>query len=170
MPLRPLALLAVAVLALGAAGCGAGATKTVTAPGTTATSPRTGLTAAQTAQLQIVRNWANLLRAGRADRAARTFSLPAQVANGGPKFALTTRPEVVFFNQTLPCGAKVVGAVPAAHGFLRVSFLLTERTGGEGACGSGAGQTAQTLVRVVDGHITDWLRAPDPVDGPTTDV
>ena len=72
-----------------------------------------------------------------------------------------------FFNRTLPCGAKLIGTEPAAHGFLIATFRLTERPG-RGECGSGTGETARTAFRVRGGRITDWLRVGDVESAPET--
>ena len=72
-----------------------------------------------------------------------------------------------FFNRTLPCGAKVIDAEPAAHGFFIVTFRLTERPG-PGSCGAGTGETARTAFRVRDDLITDWLRVQDVESAPGT--
>ena len=110
--------------------------------------------------VRVVRAWANTLRRGDIRGASRYFALPSLVANGTAPIRLTTRAEVRFFNRTLPCGAKVIAAEPAPHGFFIVTFRLTERPG-KGECGAGTGGTARTAFRVRKKHITDWLRVPD---------
>jgi hypothetical protein len=117
--------------------------------------------------VRVVRGWADTLRRGDVRGAARYFALPAIVSNGTRPIRLDTRPAVRFFNRTLPCGAKVVGAEPAAKGFFIVTFRLTERPG-PGSCGSGTGETARTAFRVRDDLITDWLRVQDIESAPGT--
>jgi hypothetical protein len=138
----------VTALALGAAACGGGGD-------------------ADPADVRIVRAWANTLRRGDVSAAARYFAIPSLVSNGTPPIKLETRAEAEFFNQTLPCGAKLIDADPAPHGFFIATFRLTERPG-PGDCGSGAGETARTAFRVRDEHITDWLRVRDIASAPET--
>src|SRR4051812_27260989 len=59
-------------------------------------------------QVRVIRRWADLLRHGRVTAASRMFTLPAVVANPGPRFQLGTRAELQFFNRTLPCGGRLV--------------------------------------------------------------
>jgi hypothetical protein len=113
----------------------------------------------------IVRDWADTLRHGDVRGAARYFARPSLVSNGTSPIRLKTRADAVYFNRTLPCGAVVIDAEAAPHGFVIVRFRLTERPG-KGSCGGGAGGTARVAFRVRKGHITDWLRVPDAA--PTT--
>ena len=114
-----------------------------------------------------MREWADTLRDGDVRGAARYFALPSLVANGTGPIKLETRAEVEFFNRTLPCGAELIGAEPAPHGFFIATFRLTERPG-RGRCGSGTGETARTAFRVRDELITDWLRVQDVESAPET--
>ena len=117
------------------------------------------------ADVRVVRGWADTLRRGDVRGAARYFALPSTVSNGTAPIRLATRPAIRFFNRTLPCGAKVIGAEPAANGFFIVTFRLTERPG-PGSCGSGTGETARTAFRVRDDLITAWLRVQDVESAP----
>lgn len=107
-----------------------------------------------------MRAWADALRAGHVDQATRLFAVPALVANGGPPVKLTTRAEIRFFNESLPCGARVASTERGPRGFTIVTFVLTERPGG-GDCRGGVGSTARTAFRIRNGRITDWLRVED---------
>ena len=89
------------------------------------------------------------------------------MANGTSPLKLETRAAAEFFNRTLPCGATLIDAEPAPHGFFIATFRLTERPG-LGRCGSGTGETARTAFRVRDGRITEWLRVQDIPDAPET--
>ena len=157
-----------AALAVGVAACGGGGDddrNKLTTPGVTRdraepAEPTEQRPKADPAGVRVVRAWANTLRRGDIRGAARYFALPSLVANGTTPIKLTTRAEVRFFNRTLPCGAKVIAAEPAPHGFFIVTFRLTERPG-KGECGGGTGGTARTAFRVRKKHITDWLRVPD---------
>jgi len=108
----------------------------------------------------IVRRWADTLRRGDVAAAAKFFAVPSFVANGGPPAHLTTHAAIIDFNRSLPCGARLVRADRAHHGFVIATFVLTERPG-PGTCGSGTGATARTAFRVKNGLITDWLRVQD---------
>jgi limonene-1,2-epoxide hydrolase len=139
MRLRPLLLL----LALAAAGCGGADEKP---------PPR-----AEPRPENVVRAWADALARGDIDAATDRFAVPAIVANGTPEIRLETRDEVRFFNDTLPCGGRVVGT-RRRDGFVIATIRLTNRPGGD--CGSGAGNTAKTAFQVRDGKIVRWLRVP----------
>lgn len=161
------ALLAL-VLLLGLGGtlgaCGGdddGARAGETATGTTELPPARGPTARiEPGAEEVVRRWADTLRRGDVDGAAELFGLPAVVANGTRPVTLTTRGQLRIFNRSLPCGAVLIDAEPAAHGFVVATFRLTERPGA-GSCGSGTGNTARTAFRVQDGLIVYWLRVSD---------
>jgi hypothetical protein len=125
-----------------AAGCGSSAP-----PGAATPTPVPGG--------DVVRAWSDALRHGDVDAATDRFAIPAVVANGTPEIQLKTRAEVRFFNQTLPCGSRVTGIVPH-HGALIVSFVLTDRPGGN--CGDGVGKPARVAMVVRGGRIVRWLR------------
>ncbi len=162
---RCLCIIALAA-ALGVAGCGAGHGSPATSAPAGAKPPGGTPPASGPATL-VVRAWADALRRGDVTAATRYFAVPARVANGGPPVRLRSRAEVRFFNETLPCGAKVIASEPATHDFIIVTFVLTERPGG-GGCGSGVNKTARTAFRVRNGRITDWLRVQDLPPGPVT--
>jgi hypothetical protein len=161
---------ATAALAVGGCGgdggkpLGSGAAEQRSAPTKEPAEPAPSV---DPADVRVVREWADTLRRGDIRGAARYFALPSVVANGTAPIKLTTPAEARFFNRTLPCGAKVIGTEPAPHGFFIATFRLTERPGA-GECGSGTGETARTAFRVVDEHITDWLRVQDVESAPET--
>jgi limonene-1,2-epoxide hydrolase len=111
----------------------------------------------------VVRAWSDALRRGDIDAATDLFALPAVVANGTPDLRLKTRDEARAFNASFPCGSRVTEVVEH-HGVLVVTFVLTERPGGE--CGSGAGHSARAALEVRDGRITGWHRLDLQTDGP----
>jgi hypothetical protein len=176
---------ALAALVLGTAACGGGddddggdrpraaatatASATATPDATTEpeSTPQPESSPPDPADVRIVRDWADTLRAGHVRAAARFFALPSLVSNGTPPIKLETRAEAEFFNRTLPCGAKLIDTAPAPRGFFIATFLLTERPG-PGECGSGTGETARTAFRVRDDQITDWLRVQDIESAPDT--
>jgi limonene-1,2-epoxide hydrolase len=144
--------LLVGLLAL--SGCGSSTKSTV--PG-----------GADTDAVRVIQDWANELRAGDVQAASDRFQVPAVVQNGTPPLRLTDRQEVVAFNESLPCGAKLTEATMTGK-FTIATFELTERPG-PGECGSGVGETAKTAFVIHDGHITEWRRVADINQGtPTT--
>ena len=121
------------------------------------TGPVTG------AERAVVRGWADALRRGDVERAARYWSVPAIAANGGQPFRLVTRRAVRQFNEGLTCGAKLE-SVERDRNYLLATFVLTSRRDRPGACGPGVGQRARTLFLLRGGRIAQWIRAADPPD------
>lgn len=118
----------------------------------------------------VIRTWADTLRAGDVDGAADQFAVPSRVANGTAPERLTTRAAVESFNASLPCGARLQGTQDREDGFVVATFRLTARRGGTD-CGDGRGAIARVAIRVRDGKITDWVRVDDsPAAGPTVDT
>jgi hypothetical protein len=137
--MRPIAL--VVVIATALAGCGGGG-------GGPPKEPE-----------DVIEAWSAAMRAGDGRKAADYFTVPAIVQNGGPPLTLSTRPEIVFFNVTLPCGGRVV-RTSQRGAYTDVIFVLTDRPGG--SCGSGTGHEVATAFLVRDGKIAEWRRLPDP--------
>src|SRR4051812_29485270 len=115
----------------------------------------------------IIRRWSKTLRSGDTDGAARLFSVPATVATGGAPQRLTTREAIRVFNESLPCGARLL-ETRHKDGYTVATFRLTERRGAD--CGSGVGLTAATAFVVHRGRIREWLRLPDPGAAPPVDT
>jgi hypothetical protein len=116
----------------------------------------------------VIRRWSDTLRRGDVPGAARLFAVPATVANGTPPERLRNVGEVRAFNESLPCGARLL-RTRRARGYTIATFRLTDRRGGD--CGDGAGATASTAFKVRDGRIVEWLRVPDgtrPLPGSAT--
>src|SRR3954447_4144199 len=168
----------IAVVLAAIAGCG-GANRDAPTPGVHRTAPPLVATTPEPAptpaagrppadQVRLIRRWGDLLRHGRVAEASRLWSLPAVVANPGPRFQLGTRAEIKFFNRTLPCGGRLVD--PELRGrYVVATFVLTERPDGLG-CGSGVGHKAQTAFLIKGNRITEWLRVlTDEESGGTTE-
>jgi hypothetical protein len=155
MSARTIAVLGVSgVIAL--SGCGSsGKDDDTTIPG-----------GADPGTVQVIRGWADELRAGDVTAASRRFALPTVVQNGTPTLRLTTRDEIEAFNQSLPCGATLTEAVSVDR-FTIATFKLTERPG-PGECGKGVGETAKTAFVVRRGLITQWRRVVDTGEGTST--
>ena len=140
----PRAILVVASCLVALAGCG-GSGSHDTVPG-----------GADTSDVQVIKAWADELRAGDVEAATDRFQLPAVVANGTAPLTLTSRRQVLAFNQSLPCGARLTRAETSGR-FIVATFVLTERPG-PGECGSGVGQTARTAFAIRGGKISEWRR------------
>ena len=149
--LAALAVLAVVVLS----GCGSSGKDDTTISG-----------GADPGTVQVIKSWADELRAGDVNAASERFALPAVVQNGTPPLRLTSREEVEAFNRSLPCGAKLTDAV-AVDRFTIATVELTERPG-LGECGNGVGETAKTAFVVRKGLITQWRRVVDTDEGTST--
>jgi hypothetical protein len=155
--LLPVLAVPLALAACGGSGGGETATKAQTNPTLTAPPTLRIPTSVDPVAARVIRNWADTLRRGDVEGAARDFALPSTVANGGNPIRLASHASAVSFNQSLPCGAKVTRLEPSAHDFTVATFTLTERPG-IGTCGTGLGHTAQVAFLVKDGKIAEWIR------------
>jgi hypothetical protein len=118
-------------------------------------------------EVRVIRGWADALRAGRVNKAAEFFAIPARVLDGSnPLRELPNINAVRAFNRGLPCGAQLVEAQRGQGWFVVATFRLTERTGPGARPCSGAGNLAATAFLIEDKHIVQWLREPDPVQQP----
>lgn len=165
---------ALAVLVLGAVGCGSNTSraqhvKATPSPQASATPTARESKPAAKSDEAVIRGWADALRAGHVEEAARYFAIPSVVSNGTPPVPLRSRSDVEFFNAALPCGAKVTKTVDTGV-FVVATFVLTERPGA-GTCGSGVGGKAATAFMISKGKIVQWRRVvegepePDPAPG-----
>jgi hypothetical protein len=109
--------------------------------------------------VQVIKGWADELRAGDIGAASERFALPTVVQNGSGPLRLTNRRQVEAFNQSLPCGARLTAASSSGK-YTIAAFVLTERPG-EGQCGNGVGEQAKTAFVIQGGLITQWLRVVD---------
>jgi hypothetical protein len=107
----------------------------------------------------VIEGWVDALSEGDVDGAAGYFALPSVAENGALPVTLDSRADVIAFNRSLPCGAKLVRARPLGR-FIAATFRLTDRPGGD--CGSGSGQLARTAFVIRDGKIAQWRRLPNP--------
>jgi hypothetical protein len=115
--------------------------------------------------VQVIKGWADELRAGDVTAASDRFAIPSVVQNGTPALRLTNRRQVEVFNQSLPCGAKLTEAISSGK-YTIATFELTERPGA-GRCDGGVGEFAKTAFVIHDGRITEWRRVVD--QGPVTE-
>jgi hypothetical protein len=162
---RSLALLLATALA-GCAGGGDGDRRAATPSATRTAAPSPSAEPGPSGRVTAVeeatiRGWADALRGGDVEAASRFFALPASVANGTAPIPLVTQRAVRFFNETLPCGARLEATERAERGLVVATFVLTERPG-PGECGSGTGHRAYTAFLIRDGKIVQWLRVTGP--------
>jgi hypothetical protein len=152
---RALASTLASILGVAAlSGCGSSDKDTTMVPG-----------GADPGTVQVIKGWADELRAGDVAAASKRFAIPTVVQNGTPPLRLSTRRAVEAFNRSLPCGAKLTEAV-AVDRFTIATFELTERPG-PGECGNGVGETAKTAFVVRKGLIIQWRRVVDTNQQPT---
>ena len=115
----------------------------------------------------VIEDWSDALRGGDVEAAADFFEVPSYAQNPVP-LQLSTREEVVAFNEALPCGAELTDAETEGR-YTIATFELTERPG-PGKCGEGTGSTAKTAFRIEDGLIVEWRRIPnEPLAEPPTE-
>jgi hypothetical protein len=114
---------------------------------------------ADTDAVQVIKSWADELRAGDISAASDKFTIPSFVQNGSPLVQLTNRQQVEQFNQSLPCGARLTAASTSGR-YTIATFVLTERPG-PGQCGNGVGEAAKTAFVIQDGRIREWRRVVD---------
>jgi hypothetical protein len=137
------------------AGCGGGG-------GTTTTTVTKATPVPPGNDVSVIRNWANRLRKGDVAGATKLWNVPATVANGTPPLQLDSPELVRQFNDSLPCGAKLISTKADGNRTI-ATFELTERRGGAG-CGNGVGQRASTRFLIQHGKIVEWVRVPVPAD------
>jgi hypothetical protein len=160
------------LVAFGLAGCGGMSDSerfSLTTPGSDdivvreiegSETPRRGRPTRE--EVSVIRGWADALRAGKVNRAARFFAVPTIVLDGtNPQRTLPDVRAVRDFNRGLPCGARLVKTVRGRGSFVVATFRLTERPG-PGSCKGGVGQLADTAFLIEKRHIVQWLRQPDP--------
>ena len=117
-------------------------------------------------RVRVIQEWVDALRRGDVESAAQYFALPSIAQNGTPPITLDTRADAIGFNRSLPCGARLVRAVPRGEA-IAATFRLTERQGGD--CGPGVGELARTVFVIREGKIAEWRRLPDrPASGAGT--
>lgn len=134
-------------------------------PGLPRGVPQRSTSAADPAQAKVIRAWTDALRGGDVAAASALWAVPSKAQNGTPLVSLRSRAAVALFQSSLPCGARVTATAGAPRDFTIVTVRLTERRGAN--CGSGAGASARTAIRVLDGKITEWYRLPDDPNAPS---
>jgi len=150
-------ILTLALLALSA--CGGSGSDSTSTDGSNATTPGN----ADPADVEVIDGWVTALRHGDVDAAAEYFAIPSVAENGPILVRIRSIEDARRFNESLPCGARLIRADSTGE-FTTATFRLTERKGASVSCGSGVGNRARTLFLLRDGKIVHWIRATDPPD------
>jgi hypothetical protein len=161
------------LLAVGLGACGSGSDAerfSLTTPGTDdmvvrevgpKEKPRRGKP--RPTEVRVIRGWADALRTGHVNQAARFFAVPVTVLDGvNPLRQLPSRAAVLEFNRGLPCGARLVNTERGEHSLVVATFTLTQRTGPGAKPCTGEGNLIATKFLIQKRRIRQWLRAPDP--------
>jgi hypothetical protein len=106
--------------------------------------------------VRVIDAWVTALRRGDVDAAARYFAIPSVAENGPLLLQIENLDDARRFNESLPCGARLVRAETQGQ-FTTATFRLTERPG-PGICGPGTGGAAKTSFVIRDGKIVEWRR------------
>ena len=145
---------AIAALSLLMGACGGSGESSTTASerGEEATAE------AESEDLEVIRAWSDALSKGDTEDAARYFAHPSTAQNGPVLIRIFSTEDAVAFNESLPCGSKVISATTQGD-FTSATFRLRNRPGAD--CGPGAGGKASTSFQIVDGKIVEWRRIDD---------
>jgi len=144
------ALLVLCLLALPA--CGGSSSDSTNTGSSTATTAGN----ADPADVEVIDGWVTSLRHGDVDAAAEYFAIPSVAENGPILVRIRSVEDARRFNESLPCGARLIRADSAGE-FTTATFRLTERPG-PGSCGPGTGGVAKTSFVIRDGKIAQWRR------------
>jgi hypothetical protein len=106
--------------------------------------------------VRVIDDWVTALRRGDVDAAAHYFAIPSVAENGPLLVQIESLDDARRFNQSLPCGARLVRAETKGQ-FTTATFRLVERPG-PGTCGPGTGETAETSFVIRGGKIVEWRR------------
>lgn len=149
-------LVALALLLAALVGCGDGGASD--SGGTQGDAPmRGGIPGdASPEAVEVISAWSEALGRGDVDAAADLFAIPSVAENGPIVARINTEAEARSFNESLPCGGRLIRAEGEGE-VTTATFRLTERPG-PGSCGDGTGETAQTAFVIRDGEIVEWRR------------
>ena len=115
-----------------------------------------------TDDIEVIRAWAEALSESDIEAAAEFFAIPS-VAENGITYDIETREDARFFNESLPCGAKLESTEESrASSSPRPSG--SRKDPASPAC-PGDGNIAQTSFVIEDGAIVEWRRVALPGPG-----
>ena len=163
-PMRVPLLAALAALSLLLSACGGGddAEPSPAEPAGEETAE------AEAEDLRVIRAWSLALSKGDTDGAARFFAHPSTAQNGPVLVRIFSTEDAVAFNESLPCGSRVISARSEGD-FTTATFRLTSRPNAD--CGGGVGGEATTSFQIEDGKIVEWRRVDsDPAGGGSPDA
>ena len=153
-------VISIVALALIATGCGGDDEESTTTRQSPAAEPDVG--DADPGDVEVISRWVDALRAGDTEEAAGYFAIPSTAENGPLLTKIDSKQDALAFNESLPCGAKLISARSEGD-FTTATFRLTERPGGD--CGSGTGGRASTSFEIEGGKIVEWRRVETPSAG-----
>jgi hypothetical protein len=158
MTLRTRSLGALVALGLAIAGCGETdpdrfAVKT-RAP---AVAPEPVRAPVTDAEKRVIRGWSTELRSGHIRAAARYFSVPALVSIAQAD-ELDSERKVRAFNDSFPCGARLISLQRSVDQLVVADFELTDRPGG--ACDSVGTRASFAFLIDADDHIARLIMVP----------
>jgi hypothetical protein len=163
-------LVALALSLCAPAGCGDGGSSDSDRPRDDGPKPSEVPGDADAEAVEVITAWSEALRRGDVEAAAAKFAIPSVAENGPILIRIDTRSDARMFNESLPCGGRLIRADGEGE-FTTATFRLTERPG-PGSCGDGTGETASTAFVISDGMIVEWRRVgvdrPDAPDGSLT--
>ena len=119
--MAPRALLPASAIAIALAGCGGGG-------GSDSGGQPKVAGDADPGDVRVIDGWVTALRHGDVDAAARYFAIPSVAENGPLLLHIRSLDEARRFNESLPCGARLVRAETPGQ-FTTATFRLTERPG-----------------------------------------
>jgi hypothetical protein len=153
--MRRIAALVVALSVLALVGCGSDEEdESGPAPATLRGDEIPG--GADEGAVEVIFEWSEALRRGDVEAAAASFAIPSVAENGPLLVHIDSEAEARLFNESLPCGGRLIRARSEGD-FTTATFRLTERPG-PGSCGDGTGNTAQAAFVIRDGKIVEWRR------------
>ena len=106
---------------------------------------------------RIIAAWADTLRGGDVNGAARLFNVPVIVAQSRGAVTLTARDQIRVFNASLPCGARLE-EVQQSGRYVVGTFRLTNRPGQ--TCDA-PGQLVRVAFVLRNGKFSEWRQVPD---------
>ncbi len=121
-------------------------------------APAAGGTDEPTAMKRVVRAWSARLNAYDNAGAARLFSRPATLVQGGFSLRLRTASDIALWHRLLPCAGKLVSITVEGERATAV-FLLAN---GKNRRCDAPGVKAAAVFRIRGGKIRSWTQVPVP--------
>jgi hypothetical protein len=167
MTLRSRSLGALVALGLVIAGCG-GSSQPDRFQLTTPRAPAAAVperVPVTDAEKRVIRGWSDELRDGDVRAAAKYFSLPTHVSIAGSD-ELDSARQVLDFNDSFPCGTRLLSVARTVDQLVLAVFELTDRPGG--ACDSVGTQASFAFLIDGDDHISRLMMVPAGEEPPSS--